>query len=172
MALSAIIAEDVINGNHWEVPAKMPRLLVVRVAITVAAIGGAILALSLPADPLQLAMWALGLCGATAFPVVIMSIWWKRLTTLGAVSGLLAGFTTAVLGIAAGESSWFGVPSEIVSFFALPAGVAAALVGTRMGAAPGRNLLELVRDMRVPGGETVHDREQRLLRLKRRQGPA
>jgi cation/acetate symporter len=35
--------------------------------------------------------------------------------------------------------------------------------------APGRQILELVREMRVPGGETVHDREMRLLRLKQRQ---
>ena len=48
---------------------------------------------------------------------------------------------------------------------------AGAIFATRLRPAPGRNILEMVRDMRIPGGETVHDREQRLLRLKRRQRP-
>lgn len=56
-----------------------------------------------------------------------------------------------------------------MSIFAVPAGLLAAAIGTRIGPAANRQVLELVRDMRVPGGETVYDREQRLLRLKQRQ---
>ncbi|MEQ1612229.1 MAG: sodium:solute symporter, partial [Hyphomicrobiaceae bacterium] len=171
LALGTVIAEDVINGSQWEAPSNMPRLLVARVMTAVATVIGATLALSLPADPLQLAIWALGLSGAIAFPVVVLSIWWKRLNVLGAILAMITGFAVAVLGIAAGEANWFGVPSEVVSIFAVLAGFIAAFVGTRFGAAPSRNVLEMVRDMRVPGGETVHDREQRLLRLKRRQRP-
>ena len=172
LALGTILGEDVINGSQWEAPNRISRLLVARAMTGIAAIAGAGLALSVPADPLQLAIWALGLCGATAFPIVVLSIWWKRLNTLGAISGIVTGFSVAAFGIAAGEANWFGVPSEVVSAFAVPFAFAAAFIGTRIGAAPGRHILELVRDMRVPGGETVHDREQRLLRLKRRQRPA
>ncbi len=172
LALGTILAEDVVNGSQWEAPARTLRLLVARTATIAAGIIGPVLALSLPADPLQLAIWAIGLSGATAFPVVVLSIWWKRLNSLGAIAGVIAGFATAALGIVAGETNWFGVPSEVVSIFAIPAGLLAAGLGTRIGAAPGRNVLELVRDMRIPGGETVHDREQRLLRLKRHQRPA
>ncbi|MFM9939198.1 MAG: sodium:solute symporter, partial [Hyphomicrobiaceae bacterium] len=160
------------NGSQWEPLIGLPRVMVARVTTAAAAIFGTFLALSLPADPLQLTIWALGLSGATAFPVVVLSIWWKRLTLLGAISAIATGFGIAALGIVAGEANWFGVPSEVVSVFAVPFGFIAAFVGTRFGAAPGRNVLEMVRDMRVPGGETVHDREQRLARLKRRQRPS
>ena len=34
--------------------------------------------------------------------------------------------------------------------------------------APGRNALDIVREVRVPGGETLYDRETRLLRLRSR----
>ena len=34
-------------------------------------------------------------------------------------------------------------------------------------AGTGSHVLDIVRDMRVPGGETLYDREMRLLRLKR-----
>jgi cation/acetate symporter len=171
-AMGSILAEDVINGSQWEAPAAGPRLLVARAATAATAVTGALLALKLPADPLQLALWALGICGATAFPVVVLSIWWKRLTTTGALFGVATGFATAVLAIIAGESSWFGVPSGLVSVFTVPVGLMASFVGTRMTTAPERHVLELVRDVRMPGGEAVYDREQRLMRLKRRQRPA
>ena len=171
-ALAAIIAEDGINGSRWEAPADTPRLAVVRAAIILCVIVGAFFALALPGDPLMLVLWAVGLSGAAAFPVVVMSIWWKRINTLGAMAGMIAGFTVAVLLIVAGEANVFGIPSAIASIFAVPFGIIAAIIGTKLGPAPGRHVLEFVRDARIPGGETVHDREQRLLRLKRRQRPA
>ena len=53
--------------------------------------------------------------------------------------------------------------------FAIPASFAAAIITTYLTPAPSRHVLESVRDMRVPGGETLYDREQRLARLKQRQ---
>jgi cation/acetate symporter len=171
-ALGNIIAEDGVNGARWEAQADMPRLAVVRATTAIAVLAGATLAIMLPADPLMLTIWALGLSAATAFPVVALSIWWKRLNTVGAVTSMITGFTVGVLGIMAGEANWFGIPSALASGFAVPVAIMAAVIGTSIGRAPGRNILELVRDVRVPGGETVHDREQRLLRLKRRQRPS
>jgi cation/acetate symporter len=133
------------------------------------AVVGAALALALPADPMMLMIWALGLSAAAAFPVVALSIWWKRINTLGALAAMIAGFATAVLGVVAGEANLFGIPSAVAGGLAVPVGIFAAVVGSRLGPVPARHVLELVRDARIPGGETVHDREQRLLRLKRRQ---
>ena len=42
----------------------------------------------------------------------------------------------------------------------------AAFIATNLTAAPGRNILERVRDMRTPGGEALYDRELRLERMK------
>jgi cation/acetate symporter len=41
-------------------------------------------------------------------------------------------------------------------------------MATVMTPAPGRHVLELVRDIRVPGGEIIYDRETRLQRRQRR----
>ncbi len=168
-AFGTIVAEDGINGGHWEAPAAAPRLLVARIAILFVTVLGAMLALALPTDPVTLVLWAIGLSGAALFPVVALSIWWKRLNTLGAMSAVIVGFGTAILGILAGQANFIGIPSALISVFAVPLGVIAALIGTRIGPKPSRQVLELVRDIRVPGGETVYDREQRLLRLKQRQ---
>ena len=47
--------------------------------------------------------------------------------------------------------------------------IIATIAATLATPRPGRHVLELVRDIRVPGGEILYDREMRLLRLKTRQ---
>jgi cation/acetate symporter len=42
------------------------------------------------------------------------------------------------------------------------------IFGSLMAPAARHNVLEQLREMRMPGGETVYDREMRLLRLKNR----
>jgi cation/acetate symporter len=122
-----------------------------------------------PADPLSLLLWGLALSGSAALPVLVLSVWWKRLNAFGALAGMVAGFTVAVLAVLAGQVTWLGVPSALAAVFGVPAAFAVAMIAARMAPAPGRHVLEVVRDMRLPGGETIHDRELRLLRLQQRQ---
>ena len=168
-ALATIIAEDGVNGLRWEPLPARPRLLVARAAMATVAVAGTWLAALVPADPLTLLLWALALSGSTAFPVLMLSIWWKRINLAGALAGMLAGFSIAVLAILAGQTAWFGVHSAMAGVFAIPASFAAAIITAYLTPAPSRHVLESVRDMRVPGGETLYDREQRLARLKQRQ---
>jgi cation/acetate symporter len=168
-ALATIIAEDGINGLRWEPLPARPRLLVARACLGAVAVTGTWLAALIPADPLTLLLWAFALSGSTAFPVLFLSIWWKRINSLGALVGMVVGFAVAVLAILAGQSSWFGVHSAMAGIFAIPASFAAAIITASVTSRPGRHVLETVRDMRVPGGETLYDREQRLARLKQRQ---
>jgi cation/acetate symporter len=168
-ALATVIAEDGVNGLRWEPLPPRVRLLVARAALAGVAILGTWAAALVPADPLTLLFWALALSGSTAFPVLLLSIWWKRINLLGALAGLIVGFVIAVIAILAGQTAWFGVHSAMAGVFAIPASLMAAIVTSYLTPAPGRHVLETVRDMRVPGGETLYDREQRLARLKQRQ---
>jgi cation/acetate symporter len=40
--------------------------------------------------------WAFSLAMAGNFPALVMGIWWKRTTTAGAITGMLAGFGAAL----------------------------------------------------------------------------
>jgi cation/acetate symporter len=51
---------------------------------------------------------------------------------------------------------------------ALPLAIGATIVVSIMTPAPGKHVLDMLRDGRVPGGETLYDRETRLQRLKSR----
>ena len=166
MALGNILAEDVVNGLSWEPPAEGLRLTAARLSLAVAALFGAAVAIIAPTDPMELLLWSLALSGSAAFPVLVLSIWWKRTNAFGALAGLVVGFSVAVLAILAGEGGWMGVDGALAGAFGIPAGLAAAIAVTLVTPHPSKHLFELVRDIRVPGGEILYDRE--MLLLKRR----
>jgi cation/acetate symporter len=168
-ALGNVIAEDVVNGLSWEPLPRTGRVNMGRLAIFGAAVVGGLVALVAPTDPLRLLLWSLALSGSTFFPVIVLSIWWKRMNAFGAIAGMSCGFGVAVLTILAGAANILGLDGALAGILGLPAGVAGALLASLTTPAPGRSVLELVREIRVPGGEVIYDREMRLLRLKNRE---
>ncbi|MGE0627113.1 MAG: cation acetate symporter [Hyphomicrobiaceae bacterium] len=168
VAIGNMLAEDGVNGLAWEPLESRIRLTLARIGISGAAVLAGWICLVVPADPLDLMLWALTLSASAAFPVLALSIWWKRLSAGGALAGMIAGFVVALLAILAGEATWLGIPGQIGAVFGLPASLMAAVIGTRVTPAVGRGVQQIVRDMRMPGGETMHDREVRIRRLKRR----
>jgi cation/acetate symporter len=169
VALGNVLAEDVINGMSWEPLPRDARLGLGRVAIVAVAVVGGAIALVAPTDPLRLLLWSLALTGSTLFPVLVLSIWWKRMNAFGALAGLACGFTVAVLTILAGETSILGLDGALAGVLGLPAGALGALLASTATPGPSRSMLELVREIRIPGGEVVYDREMRLSRLKNRE---
>lgn len=169
VALGEILAEDALNGLSWEPLPRRARVLVGRVCIAgVAVLGGAIAMLA-PTDSVRLLLWSLALTGSTLFPVLVLSIWWKRMNAFGAIAGLGCGFAVAVLTILAGEAGVIGLDGALAGILGLPAGALGALLASSATPGPTRSMLELVHEIRVPGGEVIYDREMRLLRLKNRE---
>lgn len=168
-ALGNVIAEDVVNGLSWEPLPRPGRVHVGRLAIAGAAVFGGLVALLAPTDPLRLLLWSLALSGSTFFPVIVLSIWWKRMNGFGAIAGMSCGFAVAVLTILAGEANILGLDGALAGILGLPAGAVGAVLASITTPGPSRSVLELVREIRIPGGEVIYDREMRLLRLKNRE---
>jgi len=165
-ALGNVIAEDVINGLSWEPLPSEPRVWVARIAFGVVAILGGSMALVAPTDALSLLLTCLALTGSTLFPVLALSIWWKRMNAFGAMAGLASGFGVAVVTMLAGSA--IGLDGALAGLLGIPASVLGTILASLATPAPTRSVLELVREMRVPGGEVIYDREMRLLRLQNR----
>jgi cation/acetate symporter len=108
------------------------------------------------------------LSASASFPVLVLAIWWKRINAWGAQAGMITGFAVAVFIILFSETGAAAFPSVLAGAVGLPAGLIAAMAVSRMTPRPGRGMLEIALDVRVPGGETLYDREMRLLRLKNR----
>ena len=167
MALSAILAEDVVQGATWEPAASPSRVWIARAFVGVALLCGAILTLLAPTDPLRLLLWALALTSSSLFPLLVLSIWWKRLTRNGALAGMLTGFMVAALSIFLSEAGVLGLPSAIAGVLGMPFAAAVAAALSLAMSETSRHDLEIVRDIRIPGGEIIYDREMRRLGLKK-----
>jgi cation/acetate symporter len=105
---------------------------------------------------------------SAVFPVLVLSVWWKRLNAWGAAAGLVAGAIAAAFGILLGESGTWALPGALAGAVGLPVGAAAAMLTSLFTPAPRADILERVHEMRAPGGETLYDREVRIQRLKGR----
>jgi cation/acetate symporter len=68
------------------------RLTVARVLLLFVALAAAALAATKPGDILAMVGWAFSLAMAGNFPGLVLGIWWKRVTPMGAVCGIIAGF--------------------------------------------------------------------------------
>ena len=167
VSLAAILGEDVVQGMSWEPVAPQARVWITRSFVGVVAVCGAILTIIAPTDPLRLVLWALSITGASLFPVMILSVWWKRLTANGAVAGLVAGFGAAAFAILLSEVGALGVPSPIAGILGLPVSFAMALSISILRPGASRHALEIVRDIRVPGGEIIYDRQMQRLQLRK-----
>ena len=130
VALGNVLTEDVVNGFSWEPMPKDARIWIGRIAIAgVAALGG-IFTLLAPTDPLRLLLWCFAITGSTLFPVLVLSIWWKRMNAFGALAGMGSGFAVAVLTILAGESHIIGLDGALAGIVGLPAGTLGALLAS------------------------------------------
>jgi cation/acetate symporter len=167
VSLAAILGEDVVQGLSWEPASNDSRVWITRVFVAIAACCGGVLTLAAPTDPLRLVLWALSLTASSLFPVMVLSIWWKRMTPLGALCGMMSGFSVAALAIFASEAGQFGLPSAIAGSVGLPVAAVLAMVVSSMWPEASRRSLEIVRDIRVPGGQIIYDREMQRLQLKK-----
>jgi cation/acetate symporter len=111
---------------------------------------------------------AMALSAASSFPIIVLSIWWKRLNIAGAFLGTVAGFAVA-LGLMLLSASWqLALAPPVAGLVGLPIAAFVAVAASLATPSPRRAALEAVRDMRIPGGETVYDREMRLMRFEQR----
>lgn len=164
-----IIAEDVVEGLRWQSPPPLLRINIARLAVAAVTFLVGWLALVIPADPLDLLLIALTISASSAFPALALSIWWKRSNAFGLVVGMLTGMGVAFVLVVAGKAGIIGLSPVLAGVLGLPAAFLAATLATWSRPVPGPHVMEIVRDMRLPGGETLHDREIRLARLKDRQ---
>jgi cation/acetate symporter len=124
---------------------------------------------NLATDPLRWAIAAFSLSSGTFFSVLVLSVWWRRLTGTGALAGLLSGFTVTALYLRAGGTPLFGIDALTAAALGVPVSFFAAVLVSFFSKAPEQSALEAVDELRVPAGETL---QSRMLRLAARAKPA
>lgn len=168
-AFGSIIAEDVIGGLRWAPAPASTRVLVGRLSSAVILVVASMGATMVNTDPLALFLSALTISAATAFPALVVAVWWRRATAAGILSALLSGFLLSVVAISMAPSSVGSVANPVAGFAAVVVPILVAVVVSKFTPQPSGLAIERLREMRIPGGETIYDRELRLLRLRQRE---
>lgn len=169
-ALAGMLSEDLLHGGRREAPEERAQLWTARIAVGIAG-GVAMVGALMVRDPLAVALIALALSASTIFPVLVLSILWRKVSRLGAVAGMLTGggVTLGLMFVAA--TGLAGSAPLMAAALGGPANLLVMVLLSQAAPLTSRRSLEVVNDLRVPGGEAIYDREVRLLRRKRATSP-
>ncbi|MEE9586726.1 MAG: hypothetical protein V3V97_01700 [Hyphomicrobiaceae bacterium] len=172
LAVANMVTDDVILGLSGDSASELARAIVARVVLGVVVTLGGYLVLHVSGDPFRIMLLALSLAGSTGFVILVLSIWWKRLNMVAALVTMMSGFFLAGAYMFLTEQRVIGliggIDAIVVAAVVVPVTGVIAGVVSLLTEPPGRQVRDFVRDLRVPGGETVYDRERRMARGRRR----
>ncbi|HHI76069.1 MAG TPA: sodium/proline symporter PutP [Gammaproteobacteria bacterium] len=132
LVASSALAEDFYKA--WLRPQASARELVWvgRGAVLLVALVAGLLALDADSRVLELVAWAWAGFGATFGPVILLALFWERMTAAGALAGMVGGGATVIVWRLL-EGGWFDLYELAPGFLA---GLAAAIVVSRFGSPP------------------------------------
>ncbi len=132
------------------------RLMVGRLAMAAAAVLAAWMAGSRPAGIVTVVGWAFSLAASGLFPALVLGIWWKRATTLGALSGMIAGWSVCLAYILSAEAGWIqpilGVHTIAAGLYGIPVAFVATLLVSLVTPPPSPNMQDFIDSIRTPRG--------------------
>jgi cation/acetate symporter len=161
VAIANTVSDDLYHGALNKSASPSRRLLVARLTMLLC---GALIFIIIEdkgIDPLRWVIAAFSLSSGTFFAVLVLSVWWRRLSANGALAGMVAGFLVTALYLNMGGTPLFGVDVLTAAAIGVPVSFAAA-VTVSLARAPGEHALESADELRVPAGETLFSRMQRL----------
>jgi len=176
MTLSKLLSRD-LHFQKSEMESDvigLSNLLWTRLMIVLVTLGLIWGALYVEISGFALFLSGLVLCACGIFPVLILSIWWNRMTKFGFVSGLLSGL---IGGCAALFLTNFGLTNAALNFSLFECAMAliilsffCSVLGALIGPKPNGADMEVLLDIRTPGGEALYERLLRLAMPRRTTG--
>jgi cation/acetate symporter len=159
--IAGSVADDVVIRLADPQGEVLPRLMTAWVVIAATALGAAVFLAFANIDLMHASVMALSFAAATFFPVLLLAIWWRRCTWLGALLALGLGFGVAILEIAFGArlgSSYGHLTTVIAALIGVTLGLIGGLMGGLLGPQPSVAEANYFEELRDPGGEALYDR--------------
>lgn len=168
LAISSAISHDLIKGSINPNISDKGELFAARVSMAVAIVVATYLGMNPPGFAAQVVALAFGIAAASIFPALMMGIFSKRVNSVGAIAGMLAGLLSTVIYIFL-FLGWFFIPGTAsftntpdnwlfgispLSFGAVGAMInfAVAFGVSSVTAAPPKEIQDLVESVRYPRG--------------------
>ena len=162
--LAGSLADDVVHHLIGPRNETLPRLMAAWVAIAATALSAAVFLAFANIDLMQAGVTAFTFAGASFFPVLLLAIWWRRCTWLGAMLALGLGFGAMAVEIGFGGSFGSGnvhLTTVIAALIGATLGLIGGVVGSLLGPRPSAAERAYFEELRDPGGEALYDRAQR-----------
>ncbi|MFZ5824592.1 MAG: sodium:solute symporter family protein [Bacillota bacterium] len=148
-AVSHDVYYKVINKNASE----KARLLLSKALLVLVAVIAAYLAqfrFQLIAD---IVAWAFSLAAASFFPILVLGIFWKRINTTGAVTGMIAGLLTTVgyiVWATVTKGNIGGILPNAAGIFGMPLNFLLTITVSLLTTAPNHSIQAMVERLRYP----------------------
>ncbi|MFN3414972.1 MAG: sodium:solute symporter family protein [Caldimonas sp.] len=139
------------------------RVMISKSLLLIVALLAAYVAAQKPADILFLVSAAFSFAAAAFFPALVLGIFWKRASSIGAVCGMIAGLgltfyymaTTqpwlrGVFGVTSPVQLWWDIQPISAGLFGVPVGFAVIILVSLITPAPKKEVQELVEHVRYP----------------------
>ncbi len=165
LAIANALSHDIYYKMIDPKASTARRLIVARVLLIGVAVIAAATAITRPSGIIQMVAWAFSLAAAGLFAPLVMGIWWKRTTTVGAILGMICGFGICLFYLVMtryypadfkamfGVDLWFGIRNISSAVFGLPAAFIVTWLVSLVTAPPSKEMQDFVDSVRVPKGE-------------------
>ena len=161
LAISSAVANDVYYKKINPRATEQRQVLAGRIAIAGAILVAGYFGINPPAFVAQVVAIAFGLAASALFPIIVLGIFWKKTTAIGAASGLLAGFgftfiyvitTVRLAGDAPLTDPWFfDIPATAIGAVGLFINFVVTIVVSLFTPKPTPLMQELIEEVRYPG---------------------
>jgi len=162
LAIANSVADDLYGGFLSKSATPGRRLLIARFTMLVLCAAVFVASQSRNVDSLRWVIAAFSLSAGTFFAVLVLSVWWRRLTAIGAIAGMVAGFAVTALYLNASGRPFMGVDPLTAAALGIPASFGAAILISLILGRPSEQVLEAADELRIPAGETLQSRVLRL----------
>jgi len=157
LVISSSIAHDVYARMINPQASEAKRLLVGRTVIGLAVVVAGLFGIYPPGFVSQVVAFAFGLAASSFFPVIVLGIFSKRVGTIPAILGMLAGigFTGFYIigNVYGGMNEWcFGIKATGIGTIGMLINFTVTLVLTPMFPPPSKEVQDMVESIREPEG--------------------
>jgi cation/acetate symporter len=167
LAIANALSHDVYYRMIDRRASTKQRLIVARVLLIGVAIIAAWTAGTRPAGILSMVAWAFSIAASGLFPALVMGIWWKRTTSIGACCGMLAGFGVCLFYLIGtqyfGMPLWWGINNISCGMFGIPVAFIVTYLVSLVTPAPSQDMQDFIDSIRVPRGAVAWAKGQAAL---------
>ncbi|MBI3708418.1 MAG: cation acetate symporter [Proteobacteria bacterium] len=157
LAIANALSHDVYYKMIDPKASTARRLTVARVLLVIVALIAAFVAGTRPSGIIQMVAWAFSLAAAGLFAPLVLGIWWKRTSSMGAVLGMTTGFGVCLYYLVGTRyfdmPLWFGIRNISSAVFGLPVAFIVTWAVSLMTPAPSKEMQEFVDSIRIPKGD-------------------